>query len=102
MSPAGRPTDAEGQQPVSGVVVTSAREQRVLDWLITQVGHEAVISACDKLAGGRKPFPSNIAKILELQVPGDLVFTPRDDALRLLKGILDLASPQKDRFGNDP
>lgn len=83
--PAGQPTSAGGQQPASGNVfkplVTNSRDQRVLDWLVSQVGKEAVLGAITKLAGARQPFPSNIAKILGIKIPKDLAIAPKDEVL---------------------
>lgn len=78
-SPAGLPTDAEGQQPV-GVLVTSDRDQRVLDWLISQVGSDAVMAACERISGRRRPYVSNVAKVLGLNPPPSLVLAPHDVA----------------------
>ncbi len=75
-SPAGLPADTGGQQPV-GVLVASARDQRVLDWLVSQVGREAVEGACTRLAGRRRPYVSNIAKELGVIPPDNLTLTPR-------------------------
>ena len=78
-SPAGVATDAGGQQP-EGVLVTSERDRRVLDWLVCQVGREAVKEACYRLTGNRRAYVSNVAKALGLTPPTDLVLTPRDVA----------------------
>lgn len=73
--PAGTPTDAEGQQPVS-VIVASERDQRVLDWLLSQVGVDAVESACNLIPGSRRAYVSNVAKALGLTPPSDLALSP--------------------------
>lgn len=78
-SPAGLHSDAEGQQPGS-VIVTSERDQRVLDWLILQVGRDAVEAACGFIAGRHRPYVSNVAKALGLTPPSDLALTPPDIA----------------------
>lgn len=91
-SPAGLPTTDGGQQPTIGVLISTQRDQRVLDWLIAQVGQEAVVTACNDLAGARKTFPSNIAKKLGLVVPDVLVLTPKDDALKRISEIHSLLS----------
>ena len=83
-----------GQQPSIGVIVTYSRVQRVLDWLITQVGQEVVLAACGKLAGARRPFPSNVAKALGLKVPDDLVLTPKAGAQIRIDALFDLLSPR--------
>lgn len=89
-SPAGRLTADGWQQPSVGLIVSNSRDQRVLDWLIAQVGQDAVLAACNELAGARKPFPSNLAKVLGLKVPDDLVLTPKADAMNRIGGLYDL------------
>ena len=78
-SPAGLHSDAEGQQPGS-VLVTSERDQRVLDWLVSQVGVDAVESACTLIPGRRRPYVSNVARALGLTTPSDLSLSPPDVA----------------------
>jgi hypothetical protein len=62
------------------VVVESKRDQRVLDWLVEQVGHQGVAEACAKLPGARRAYPSNIAKALGLKPPQQLAVAAKDDA----------------------
>lgn len=85
-SPAGLHSDAEGQQPGS-VIVTSERDQRVLDWLVVQVGQDAVEAACSLITGRRRPYVSNVAKALGLTPPSDLAFTPTDLARQHLSEL---------------
>lgn len=54
------------------IILESERDRRTLAWLIEQVGEEAVERACKQLAGKRKPYPSNLAKILGLIPPESL------------------------------
>ena len=54
------------------VIVESNRDRRTLAWLIEQVGESAVEHACARLAGKRKPYPSNLAKTLGLKPPESL------------------------------
>jgi len=89
--PAGHPPHAEGQQP-EGVLVQSARDRRVLDWIISQVGHQAIEEACCSFAGRRRPYPSNIAKVLGLSPPSSLEITPPDEALRHIADLKRLLS----------
>ena len=76
-SPAGRPTDAGGQQP-GGVLITSERDRRVLDWLVSQVGSDTVDTACSIITGRRRSYVSNVAKVLGLIPPSDLALAPPD------------------------
>lgn len=75
----GRPTDADSQLKAE-VVIQSARDQRVLNWLVSQVGAEAVAAACHQLRGQRRPYVSNLARVLRLSPPDELVLTPLNEA----------------------
>lgn len=79
--PAGLPTHAEGQQP-EGVLVLNARDERAIAWLIDQTGYESVEEACGRLAGRRRPYPSNLAKVLGLTLPESVALCPTDAALK--------------------
>lgn len=78
--------DAERQQS-SGVITKSARDARVLEWLIAQVGEDAVVAACGRLSGNRRAYVSNLAKILNLSPPADLSLTPREDAAKRVAAL---------------
>lgn len=89
-SPAGRPSDARGQQP-EGVIVLNSRDERAIAWLIEQAGVEAVQHACERIAGHRKLYPTNLAKILGLVIPQSVINTPVSIArerIRELRAIL--------------
>lgn len=62
------------------IILESARDKRTLEWLISQVGLAAVEKASEQLAGHRKPYVSNIAKILSLEVPESILQTPKEEA----------------------
>ena len=69
-------------------IIQNDRDQRVYDWLVSEVGEEAVNTACMNLAGKRKPYLSNIAKQLGLTVPERTRFTPNDGAKERLASII--------------
>lgn len=81
--PAGQPTRAAGQQP-EGALVEGQRDRRVFDWLIEQVGAESVAAAYDRLEGRRRPYPSNLAKVLGLTPPANLALASSVDIRRCL------------------
>jgi hypothetical protein len=54
------------------IILEAERDRRTLAWLIDQVGESAVERACTNLAGQRKCYPSNLAKILGLILPESL------------------------------
>jgi hypothetical protein len=73
------------------VIVETDRDRRTLVWLIEQVGDEAVQKACAQLVGHRKPFVSNISKVLGLVPPESVLGPSRKEAkerLGALKAIL--------------
>jgi hypothetical protein len=55
-----------------------------LDWLVSQVGVDAVESASSLIPGRRRPYVSNVAKALGLTPPSDLALSPPDVALQHL------------------
>lgn len=69
------------------VVVESKRDQRLRDWLVEQVGHEGIVEACAKLAGARRTYPSNVAKVFGLVPPQRLAVAARADASAHLEEI---------------
>lgn len=74
-------------------IVETKRDQRVLDWMASQVGHQAIADACVKLAGARRAFPSNLAKLLGLSPPKELALASPEDVeahLRTIRQILGL------------
>jgi len=52
-----------------GVIVANDRDRRTFAWLRSQVGDEAISGAVGRLVGGRKPYPSNVAKVLGVVLP---------------------------------
>jgi hypothetical protein len=54
------------------VILESQRDHRTLAWLIEQVGESELERACASLAGDRKAYPSNLAKVLGLVPPEGL------------------------------
>jgi hypothetical protein len=76
---------------VGGVIVNTARDRRALQYILAECGSDAVELACARLAGQRKTYISNIAKVLGVTIPDEVVITPRDEAreqLAQLKAIL--------------
>lgn len=51
------------------MIAENERDKRTAAWLIEQFGAEAVAEAETRLAGARKPYPSNIAKVLGTTLP---------------------------------
>lgn len=72
------------------IVIESDRDRRVLRWLIEQAGEEAVASACLQLAGRRRAFPSNVAKLLGLNPPKSLALASRESAAAHMAAIAKL------------
>ena len=54
------------------MIIQNERDKRTAAWLIEQVGAEALAEAETRLQGARKPYPSNLAKVLGLTLPDSL------------------------------
>ncbi|MFM0121099.1 cryptic plasmid protein A [Paraburkholderia sp. RL18-101-BIB-B] len=63
------------------IIVNSARDRRTLEYLVEKCGIEAVEQACAQVAGQRRLYVSNIAKVLGVEIPDEVVITPRAEAL---------------------
>lgn len=77
---------------IDAVVLANDRDRRVLDWLRSVVGDAAILAALQGLAGGRRPYVSNLCKVLGVSPPKTLALTPMADArqrLSDLKRLLD-------------
>lgn len=85
----------------SAVIIANDRDKRALAWLKAQVGLEAIQGATERLAGARRPYVSNVAKVLGLTLPvEDLVEPepPRADRETALKHLAELRAVM-DRAG---
>lgn len=69
-------------------VCESNRDQRTLQWLIAQVGEAEVASALQRLAGMRRAYPRNIAKVLDLSPPRSLACPPPSEVQANFEAIL--------------
>lgn len=63
------------------VIIANARDQQGYDYLVKRCGLAAVQAATAALAGNRKPYVSNIAKVLKIELP---VFDDEPPATREL------------------
>lgn len=90
-APAGDPVrDLVAQQGVeveTAVIVANERDKRALTWLRAQVGDDAIRDAVGRLAGARKPYVSNLAKILGLTIPESTEVADDETARRYLDNI---------------
>lgn len=51
------------------MIIQNDRDRRTAAWLIEQFGAEAVAEAETRLKGARRPYPSNLAKVLGVTLP---------------------------------
>lgn len=70
-----------------GAIILNPRDERSLNWLRQELGDEAVITAIKHLAGGRKPYVSNIAKLLGKTLPDNLAVADQATAQRHIAAI---------------
>ena len=69
------------------MIIQNERDERAAAWLIEKFGAEAVADAESRLAGARKPYPSNIAKVLGVPLPECLKRTETAAARQTLASI---------------
>lgn len=68
------------------MITENERDRRTAAWLIETYGAEAVAEAETRIAGARKPYPSNIAKVLGASLPEALKRTENAAARQKLQG----------------
>lgn len=90
-APAGDPVRdlvaQQGGEVETAVIVANERDKRALAWLREQAGDAAICDALGRLAGARKPYVSNIAKILGLTIPESTEVADDETARRYLDNI---------------
>ncbi|MCX7689060.1 MAG: cryptic plasmid protein A [Fimbriimonadales bacterium] len=57
-------------------LLTNERAQREWQYIIERVGEQAARAAIERLPGNRRPYPLNIARVLNLQLPPELATAP--------------------------
>ena len=77
------------------VIVNTPRDRRALEYLVTTCGMEAVEQACLRLSGRRKAYVSNVAKVLRIAIPDDIVITPREEARKHISDLKKLLAQKK-------
>lgn len=83
------------------MITENERDKRTAEWLVEKYGAEAVSRAESQLAGARKPYPSNIAKVLGATVPEALKRTENAAArqkLASMRRILEGLAKSKTEF----
>lgn len=81
----------------TGVIVSTNRDQRVLDFLVAKVGCERLKQARLELPGQRRAYVSNIAKILKIPVPEEVLITSREEGRQYLSNIKVFLNSKFDR-----
>jgi hypothetical protein len=51
------------------ILVETSRDRRALCYLLSEFGEAAVCSARERLAGSRRPYVSNVAKVMGVKIP---------------------------------
>lgn len=69
------------------LIVDNKRDQRVIAWLVEQVGESAVVAACRQLRGVRLAYPSNVATVLGFKPPAGLALAVPADVEQHLAAI---------------
>ncbi len=69
------------------LIINNERDRRAAEWLVSQVGQGAVDAAIAGLAGNRHAYISNIAKVLGVEIPNQVVVTPPSEAKKRLSDL---------------
>lgn len=80
---------------IGPVIVNTPRDRRAFEYLVARCGMKAVEEACLKLSGRRKAYVSNVAKVLEVAIPDDVVITPREEARKHISDIKEILRQKK-------
>ena len=78
---------SEGSSPEDCIILANDRDRRTLAWLRTQVSDDAIAAAVEQLAGARRPYITNVCKVLGLTIPDGMEVASREEALRHLSAI---------------
>lgn len=78
------------RESILRVVVESERDSRTLAYLFATCGEQAVEQACGQLPGSRRPYVSNLARVLRVSIPDSVVKTPRAEGIEQLAAIKQL------------
>lgn len=54
------------------MIIQNERDERAAAWLLEKFGAEALAEAEARLKGSRRPYPSNLAKVLGVALPETL------------------------------
>lgn len=65
------------------VIIESRRDQAMYDYLVKLVGDKNIENALKQLAGDRKPYLSNLFKVLNVDVPDSCMFEPASKEVAL-------------------
>ena len=82
------------------VVISNERDRRTWDWLCANADAAAIDAAFSKLAGGRKPYVSNLCKVLGLSPPESLELASPDTARLHLERFRGLLAKGRNRTEN--
>jgi len=74
---------------MDAIIIENERDKRVLDWLIARVGEQGVKDAIARIPGKRRPYVSNVVKVLGVKIPEDVINppVPREEARKRLEAI---------------
>ncbi|PRP68482.1 hypothetical protein BUE93_22025 [Chromobacterium amazonense] len=78
------------ERKLNSLIVESDRDRRTVQWLIKTVGQEKIDDAIGKLMGKRKPYISNVCKILGVSPPKNLEITDVETAKNKIAAIKEM------------
>lgn len=76
-----------GESLENRVILANDRDRRTWAWLQAHVDRGALVAALDALAGSRRPYLSNLCKVLQVKPPADLELPDRDTVAAHLANV---------------
>ncbi len=77
-----------------GVIIANDKDRLAYFYIVKCRGEQSIPYAISQLAGNRKPYISNIAKILQIDIPDNLSdpekILPIEEGLKMFEGIIRL------------
>lgn len=83
-----------------GVIISNDRDRKVFNFLLSSVNEDMILWAVKNLDGNRKPYVSNIVKLLKIEVPHESTLQdpgkviPIEQGIEMLKRVMKVRPKQ--------
>lgn len=70
-----------------GVIISNEKDRKVFNYLLSSVNDDMIVWAVNNLSGNRKPYVSNVAKLLKVDIPNERLLQDPDTVIPVEQGI---------------